>query len=105
MDALNRSSRHFQTLFFLYFVGFGLFSPYAAIFYKHILVDADGQPAIGLIGLIWGGISWTEEETLVDIGPIEASAEQEKTVPITPLVGGVALVAGIVLLVIPSRRR
>jgi hypothetical protein len=60
---------------------------------------------IGLIGLIWGGISWTEEETLVDIGPIEASAEQEKTVPITPLVGGVALVAGIVLLVIPSRRR
>ena len=60
---------------------------------------------IGLIGLIWGGISWTEEETLVDIGPIEASAEQERTVPITPLVGGVALVAGIVLLVIPSRRR
>lgn len=60
---------------------------------------------IGLIGLIWGGISWTEKETVVDIGPIEASAEQQKTVPITPLVGGVALVAGIVLLVIPSRRR
>jgi UDP-N-acetylmuramyl pentapeptide phosphotransferase/UDP-N-acetylglucosamine-1-phosphate transferase len=59
---------------------------------------------IGLIGLIWGGISWTEEETLVDIGPIEARAEQEKTVPITPIVGGIALVAGIVLLVIPSRR-
>jgi len=60
---------------------------------------------IGLIGLIWGGISWTEEETLVDIGPVEARAEQEKTVPITPLVGGIALVAGIVLLVVPSRRR
>ena len=60
---------------------------------------------IGLVGLIWGGISWTEEETLVDIGPIEARAEQERTVPITPIVGGLALVAGIVLLVIPSRRR
>jgi hypothetical protein len=59
---------------------------------------------IGLIGLIWGGISWTEEETLVDIGPIEARAEQEKTVPITPVVGGIALVAGIVLLVVPRRR-
>jgi UDP-N-acetylmuramyl pentapeptide phosphotransferase/UDP-N-acetylglucosamine-1-phosphate transferase len=59
---------------------------------------------IGLIGLVWGGISWTEEETLVDIGPIEARAEQEKTIPITPIVGGIALVAGIVLLVIPSRR-
>ena len=60
---------------------------------------------IGLVGLIWGGISWTEEETLVDIGPIEARAEQERTVPITPIVGGLALVAGIVLLVVPSRRR
>lgn len=59
---------------------------------------------IGLIGLIWGGISWTEEETLVDIGPIEARAEREKTVPITPVVGGIALVAGIVLLVVPRRR-
>ena len=59
---------------------------------------------IGLIGLIWGGISWTEEETLVDIGPIEARAEEERSIPITPIVGGIALVAGIVLLVVPSRR-
>jgi UDP-N-acetylmuramyl pentapeptide phosphotransferase/UDP-N-acetylglucosamine-1-phosphate transferase len=59
---------------------------------------------IGLIGLIWGGISWTEEETLIDIGPIEARAEQQKSIPITPIVGGIALVAGIVLLVVPSRK-
>ena len=59
---------------------------------------------IGLIGLIWGGISWTEEETLVDIGPVEARAEQQKSIPITPIVGGIALVAGIILLVVPSRR-
>ena len=60
--------------------------------------------AIGLIGLIWGGISWTEEETLVDIGPIEARTEEQKSIPITPIVGGIALVAGIVLLVVPSRK-
>lgn len=59
---------------------------------------------IGLIGLVWGGISWTEEETLVDIGPVEARAEQQRSIPITPIVGGIALVAGIVLLVVPSRR-
>lgn len=59
---------------------------------------------IGLIGLIWGGISWTEEETLVDIGPIEARTEEQKSIPITPIVGGIALVAGIVLLVVPSRK-
>jgi UDP-N-acetylmuramyl pentapeptide phosphotransferase/UDP-N-acetylglucosamine-1-phosphate transferase len=60
---------------------------------------------IGLIGLIWGGISWTDEKTIVDIGPIEARAEERKTIPITPVVGGIALVAGIVLLVVPGRRR
>jgi len=59
---------------------------------------------IGLIGLIWGGISWTEEKTVVDIGPIEARAEEQKTIPIPPIVGGIALVAGIVLLVVPGRK-
>ena len=61
--------------------------------------------AIGLIGLIWGGISWTDEKTVVDLGPIEARAEEQKTIPITPIVGGIALVAGILLLVVPGRRR
>lgn len=60
---------------------------------------------IGLIGLLWGGISWTDERTVVDIGPIEARAQERETIPVPPIVGGVALVAGIVLLVIPSRRR
>ena len=60
---------------------------------------------IGLIGLLWGGISWTETKTIVDIGPIEAKAKEQKTIPITPVVGGIALVAGIVLLVVPGRKR
>ena len=60
---------------------------------------------IGLIGLIWGGISWTENKTIVDVGPIEATAQEQETIPITPVVGGIALVAGIVLLVVPGRRR
>ncbi|HEY0875998.1 MAG TPA: hypothetical protein VGD94_21155 [Vicinamibacterales bacterium] len=60
---------------------------------------------IGLIGLLWGGISWTEERTVVDLGPIEARAQERETIPISPIVGGIALVAGIVLMVVPSRRR
>lgn len=59
---------------------------------------------IGLIGLIWGGISWTSTETIVDMGPIQAQSQERETIPITPIVGGIALVAGIVLLVIPGRR-
>ena len=60
---------------------------------------------IGLVGLVWGGFSWTEEKTIVDLGPIQATAKERESIPITPLVGGIALVAGIVLLVIPGRKR
>ena len=54
---------------------------------------------IGLIGLIWGGISYTREEKVLDLGPIEATAERRETIPVGPVVGGLALVGGIVLLV------
>lgn len=60
---------------------------------------------IGLIGFVWGGFSWTEEKTIVDLGPIQATAQDRETIPITPVVSGLALVAGIVLLVIPGRKR
>jgi len=52
---------------------------------------------IGLIGLIWGGLSYTREETVLDVGPIEATAETRETIPIGPVVGGIALVGGIFL--------
>lgn len=60
---------------------------------------------IGLIGLLWGGIRWKEEKTVVDLGPIEAKAVEQKQIPIHPVVGGIALVAGIALLVLPARKR
>lgn len=60
---------------------------------------------IGLISLIWGGISWTDEETVIDFGPIQARAEERETIPLPPLVGGVALAGGLILLLVPSRRR
>jgi hypothetical protein len=59
---------------------------------------------IGLIGLIWGGISYTREEKILDIGPIEATAEQRKTMPIGPVVGGIALIGGIVLVAAGRKR-
>lgn len=60
---------------------------------------------IGIVAFAWGGISWTREKTVVDLGPIEAKAETRERIPLPPVVGGLALVAGIVLLVIPARRR
>ena len=60
---------------------------------------------IGLISLLWGGISWTREKTIVDIGPIEARSQERETIPLPPIVGGIALVAGAVLLVVRERSR
>lgn len=59
---------------------------------------------VGLIGLIWGGLSYTREEKILDVGPIEATAERRERIPIGPVVGGIALVAGIVVLVAGRKR-
>lgn len=60
---------------------------------------------IGLVGLLWGGVFWTRERTVVDIGPIEARAQEREGIPISPIVGGLVLVAGVVLMIVPSRRK
>jgi hypothetical protein len=59
---------------------------------------------VGLISLAYGGITYTSREKVLDIGPIEATAERNRTVPLPPLVGGAALVAGIGLLVLGSKK-
>jgi UDP-N-acetylmuramyl pentapeptide phosphotransferase/UDP-N-acetylglucosamine-1-phosphate transferase len=60
---------------------------------------------LGLVGVLWGGFSWTREKTVVDLGPIQARAQERRTIPIPPVAGGIAIVAGVVLLVVPARRR
>ena len=53
---------------------------------------------LGLVGLAWGGITYTTREKVVDIGPIHASRDKTHTLPLPPIVGAVALVAGVILL-------
>jgi hypothetical protein len=60
---------------------------------------------VGVISLAIGGISYTTREKVLDIGPIEATAERQKTIPLPPLLGGIALVGGIVLMVAAGRKR
>ena len=60
---------------------------------------------IGLVSLLWGGISWTRERTVVDIGPFEARTQERERIPLPPIIGGVALAAGAVLLFARTRSR
>ena len=59
---------------------------------------------IGIIAFAYQGITYTTREKVVDIGPIQMSADKTKTIPLPPIVGGIALVGGIVLLIAGSRK-
>jgi hypothetical protein len=59
---------------------------------------------LGLLGLAWGGFSWKEKEN-VDLGPVDFSVTERKTVPIPPLLGAAAIVAGLALVVVGGARR
>ena len=59
---------------------------------------------IGVIGLAYGGISYTKEKTVVDLGPIKATADTRETIPVPPILGGLALVGGIVLIATGSKK-
>lgn len=60
---------------------------------------------IGVIALAYGGITYTRREKVLDIGPLEATAERRETVPLPPVLGVVALAGGIVLMIAGSRRK
>jgi hypothetical protein len=57
----------------------------------------------GIGALAYQGFSYKSEEKILDIGPIEATAETTKTVPLPPIVGGLALVGGVVIVIAGSR--
>jgi hypothetical protein len=54
---------------------------------------------LGLVGLIWGGFSYTTRKKVVDIGPIHATRDQTHNVPLPPVIGALAFIGGVVLLV------
>jgi hypothetical protein len=60
---------------------------------------------VGLVGILWGGFSYTREKTVVDVGPFKATTQTRETVPFPPVAGAIALVAGVLLLVLPGRRK
>lgn len=58
---------------------------------------------LGIAALIFGGLSWTRRDTVVDAGPIEITRDKTEGVAVPPLVGGIMLIAGVALLVTRGR--
>jgi len=59
---------------------------------------------LGIVALAYKGISYTTQEKIVDIGPLHATAEKEKTIPLPPILGGISLATGIVLVIAGARK-
>ena len=60
---------------------------------------------LGIVGLAYPRISYTTREKVVDLGPIEATKESKKSIPLPPILGGLSLAGGIVLLVAAGKGR
>jgi len=69
-----------------------------------VLIVAIVLIAIGVVSLAYQGITYNTREKIVDLGPIKATADKKHTVPLPPILGGLALAGGVVLLVVGSRR-
>jgi uncharacterized membrane protein YidH (DUF202 family) len=60
---------------------------------------------LGVIGLAYGGITWTTKEKVVDMGPLQVTHDKTQSLPLSPIAGGVCLIAGVVLLVAAGRQK
>ena len=59
---------------------------------------------LGLMALAFQGITFTTEEKILEIGPVKATTEKKRTIPLPPVLGGLALAAGIVFVIAGSRK-
>lgn len=54
---------------------------------------------IGLVALLYGGVSWTRKDKVIDAGPITVTTDKHESIPIPPVAGSVLLVVGAFLLI------
>jgi hypothetical protein len=60
---------------------------------------------LGILGFVFGGISYTHEKKDVDLGPIQVTHKETKTFPVSPVLSTVALVAGVGLVIVGARSK
>lgn len=59
---------------------------------------------LGIVAFAYQGISYTSREKVIDIGPLQASVDTKKTIPLPPILGGLVLAGGIVLVVVGAKK-
>jgi hypothetical protein len=59
---------------------------------------------LGMLALAYQGITYTTREKVIDLGPLKASVDTEKNIPLPPIVGVLALAGGVVLVIVGARK-
>lgn len=59
---------------------------------------------LGVLALAYQGITYTTREKVIDLGPLQASVDKKKSIPLPPIVGALALAGGVVMVFIGSRK-
>lgn len=59
---------------------------------------------LGIVALVYGGISYNRQKTVLQVGSFTATATEQKNIPLSPIAGSIALLGGIALLVVPRKR-
>ena len=59
---------------------------------------------LGVVAFAYKGITYTSREKVIDVGPLQATVDTKKTIPLSPLLGGLVLVGGIVLVVVGTKK-
>jgi uncharacterized membrane protein len=72
---------------------------------KTALVVGISLIVLGILALAYQGITYTREKKIVDLGPIQATEKTQERIPLPPILGGLALVGGVALVVVGSRRK
>lgn len=52
---------------------------------------------VGIVMLVWTGFTYTKKEKIIDAGPLQVSANKQKTVAWPPYLGGILLIGGIII--------
>ena len=71
---------------------------------KGIIVLGVALIILGVVALSYQGITYTKREKILDIGPVQATTDREKTIPLPPLLGGLSLAGGIALVIVGAMK-
>jgi hypothetical protein len=71
---------------------------------KPVTLLGIGLIILGVLALAYQGITYTTREKVIDLGPLKASVDKEKTIPLPPILGALALAGGVVLVIVGARK-